>query len=93
MSDHNLIIDIFRQVSIANIRSGYTKEMIQEKDISFAVFLHSALEKEIIDKWKVNPNDNEILEVISDYGFDFYNYFYIGNDGYEWVELIVNQWF
>jgi hypothetical protein len=80
------ILTIFGQISTSNIRSGYTKCMIDEKDEGFAKFLSNYLDNGFIMQWNNNPNNPEILEEVSECGFGFYNYFYIGNYGYDWVE-------
>lgn len=81
------ILAIFEKVT--EISSNYTTALIKDKDQEFAKYLSKTLSVDEIDRWEQNPNDPTILDEIAHDGFDFYNYMYIGNDGYEHVGNVV----
>ena len=81
-----LIAHIFEKIDISKVNSRYTSAMIEEKDENFVQFLSNILENEIVEDWFYHPNCPSTLEMITDNGYEFYNHFYIGNEGYEWIE-------
>lgn len=60
--------------------------MIKDKCNDFIDFLCNFLDDDTITKWLDDPNNAEILTEIANYGYDFYNHVYVGNEGYEWIE-------
>jgi hypothetical protein len=89
MNKTDRVLAIFEHVT--KVRSGYATALIEAKDPGFAKYLASILTDDEIKRWEQNPIDEEIVDDVSRAGFEFYNYMYIGNDGYEYVESALNQ--
>lgn len=81
-----VIRDIFEKINPQKITSQYVKSMILYMDNDFINFLSNLLDNDTVRRWSLNPNDDQILDEIMYDGWAFYNYQYLGNPGYEWVE-------
>lgn len=72
------IIGIFEKIK-SPVMSRYTESLIESKDDKFALYLSYSMSFCNIKKWEKNPNDEKILADVARDGFDFYNFYYLGN--------------
>lgn len=91
MDKQNIIRGIFGRIDAGSVPSRYASAMISDINARFIGFLSNIMDDDTIQRWNENLTDESILEEIAEYGFAFYNYLYIGNPGYEWVEEYLSQ--
>lgn len=85
MDNQSIIQSIFKVIDLTKIRSSYVRSMISSFDHNFICYLSRSLSTHNIMTWIANPNNIEILSIITDRGWDFYNYVYLNNSKYYFI--------
>ena len=79
----NLIKFLLKRIDKGKIDSSYLSSMVESLDRHLVNQLYAFLTQDEIESWKMNPNNQDILDFIDEQGYTLYNHFYLGNDGYE----------
>lgn len=75
------IANALRGIDLSLITSGYASGLIGHQDTNFINYLNDHLTRS--EKKLLVSDPNSMAEFLEDLGIAFYNYYYLGNPGYE----------